>query len=349
MGDMPIYVAYDSVETWKYRKELFMLGAKGTPSLRAGVPPDAFSDDGQLWGNPVYDWDKMRKNGYKWWKNRINYTLELFDILRIDHFRGFDRFYAIPAVDDTARGGWWVDGPKLDFFKDKLDLKIVAEDLGVVDEGLLKLMNEVGYPGMKVLGFAFEGDPNYDHKPSLNPVNSIVYTGTHDNMTMLQHITSISEEELNVFVSDVLVECKKMGVEFRNRKPKDLVETVVELAFASKANLCIIPMQDFLLQGGESRMNFPSTVSVDNWSYRILKKHLNLDLNIKIRNLVKKLDNDLRQIVILYYFEDFSVKEISKIIQKPEGTVKSRLSRARKELEKALIKQDDIERRNSNG
>lgn len=287
MGDMPLYVAYDSVEVWKY-PELFELTSDHKKKLVAGCPPDKFSDDGQLWGNPIYNWKYLKETNYAWWNERISRAFELYDILRIDHFRGFDRFYAIPAVDDTARGGWWVDGPKFDFFKDKLDLKIVAEDLGVVDEGLLKLMNEVGYPGMKVLGFAFEGDPNYDHKPSLNPVNSIVYTGTHDNMTMLQHITSISEEELNVFVSDVLVECKKMGVEFRNRKPKDLVETVVELAFASKANLCIIPMQDFLLQGGESRMNFPSTVSVDNWSYRILKKHLNLDLNIKIRNLVKK-------------------------------------------------------------
>ena len=180
MGDMPLYVAYDSVEVWKYPK-LFVLTEDNRKKLVAGCPPDKFSDDGQLWGNPIYDWEYLKKTGYAWWNERIKKAFDLYDILRIDHFRGFDRFYAIPAEDDTARNGWWMDGPKFDFFKDKLNLKIVAEDLGVVDEGLLQLMEAVGYPGMKVLGFAFEGDPNYDHKPSLNPVNSIVYTGTHDN------------------------------------------------------------------------------------------------------------------------------------------------------------------------
>lgn len=287
MGDMPLYVAYDSVEVWKYPK-LFVLTEDNRKKLVAGCPPDKFSDDGQLWGNPIYDWEYLKKTGYAWWNERIKKAFDLYDILRIDHFRGFDRFYAIPAEDDTARNGWWMDGPKFDFFKDKLNLKIVAEDLGVVDEGLLQLMEAVGYPGMKVLGFAFEGDPNYDHKPSLNPVNSIVYTGTHDNMTMLQHITSIGERELNVFVADVYSECLKMNVEFKNGNPMELVETVIELAFSSKANLCIIPMQDFLLQDGKSRMNFPSTVSVDNWSYRILKEHLSDGLKTKIRKLVEK-------------------------------------------------------------
>lgn len=287
MGDMPLYVAYDSVEVWK-NPELFVLTEDHNRKLVAGCPPDKFSNDGQLWGNPVYDWKYLKETNYEWWNERIRRAFELFDILRIDHFRGFDRFYAIPALDDTAKNGEWLDGPKFDLFKDKKHLKIVAEDLGVVDDGLLKLMDQVGYPGMKVLGFAFEGDLTYDHRPSLIKENFIVYTGTHDNMPMLQHIESLNEEQYRIFVNDVKMECELMNVKFRNKNHKELVETVVELAFSTKARLCIIPMQDFLIQGEGFRMNFPSTVSTDNWSYRILKKHLSMNLNFKIQNLIKK-------------------------------------------------------------
>ena len=166
MGDMPIYVSEDSVEMWKDGKELFMLDTKGYPTVVAGVPPDAFSKDGQLWGNPVYDWAKMKENGYKWWSDRISHAFTVCDIIRIDHFRGFDRFFAIPKGCETARSGYWVDGPKFDLFKDKTYLKIVAEDLGVIDDGVNELIAKTGYPGMRVISFAFNKDKTNPHKPS---------------------------------------------------------------------------------------------------------------------------------------------------------------------------------------
>lgn len=147
MGDMPIYVAQDSVEMWKYGKRLFLLDGEGNSSLVAGVPPDAFSDDGQLWGNPVYDWKQMKADGYRWWKKRIGDALKLFDIVRIDHFRGFDRFYAIPAGSENARKGEWLDGPKAGLFEGMERCAIVAEDLGVIDDGVRELMRKTGYPG----------------------------------------------------------------------------------------------------------------------------------------------------------------------------------------------------------
>jgi 4-alpha-glucanotransferase len=151
MGDMPIYVASDSVEMWKYKKELFLLDSEGNPALVAGVPPDAFSDDGQLWGNPVYNWDYMKSNGYKWWKERIKYAFELFDSVRIDHFRGFDRFFAIEVGEKTAKNGTWMKGPSAELFKGFENYNIVAEDLGVIDDGVIEMLGKVGYPGMKVV------------------------------------------------------------------------------------------------------------------------------------------------------------------------------------------------------
>ncbi|MGN1234970.1 MAG: 4-alpha-glucanotransferase, partial [Christensenellaceae bacterium] len=151
MGDIPLYVAYDSVEMWKYGEKLFQVDADGNPSSVAGVPPDAFSKDGQLWGNPLYDWEKMKKDGYAWWNQRIYRTLELFDMVRIDHFRGFDRYFAVPAKEKTAKNGVWMDGPKDALFRDKKGYAIVAEDLGIIDEGVVSLLKKTGYPGMKVL------------------------------------------------------------------------------------------------------------------------------------------------------------------------------------------------------
>ena len=287
MGDMPLYVAYDSVEAWKM-PELFILNEDNSPKLVAGCPPDMFSEDGQLWGNPCYDWAYHKKTKYKWWNSRIKDLFKLYDILRIDHFRGMDRFYAIPAEDDTARYGEWLDGPKFDLFKDKLDLKIVAEDLGVVDEGIKLLMEQVQYPGMKILQFGFDGSDDNDHMPSNFKENIIVYTGTHDNMPIFQYIFDLEPAKLAVFLKDLHKEAKLLNMEVHDKTYKEIVSSVIELAFASKANMCIIPMQDLLCQDGSTRMNLPSTVSTDNWSYRVVNGQITNDLANRLKDLVVK-------------------------------------------------------------
>lgn len=287
MGDMPLYVAYDSVEVWK-NPELFILTEDHKPKLVAGCPPDAFTDDGQLWGNPVYNWDYIKQTNYSWWNNRIKKAFELYDILRIDHFRGFDRFYAIPASHTNARQGEWLDGPKFDLFKDKLDLKIVAEDLGIIDDGVRTLLKQTGYPGMKILEFAFDGYPGNEHKPSNYTNNYIAYTGTHDNMPLYQYIMDLSPIDLATYLEDLKSECKMLGVRISDKTYEGITKTVVELAFASKADTCIIPMQDLLCQGGNTRMNLPSTVSTNNWSYRVLKRQLTDKLASRIKGYVEK-------------------------------------------------------------
>ncbi len=289
MGDMPLYVAYDSVEVWK-NPELFVLTESKGLKLVAGCPPDAFTDDGQLWGNPIYDWEYMRKTHYEWWNQRISKAFELYDILRIDHFRGFDRYYAIPADHKNARNGHWEEGPKFDLFKDKLDLKIVAEDLGLIDDGVRKLMADTQYPGMKVLEFAFDGNPTNEHKPSNCTENFVIYTGTHDNMPLYQYICDLNDDQYRTFVWDVHNECAKLNVPVLDETRQDIVKTVVELAFASKAKMCIIPMQDLLALDGHSRMNLPSTVSTDNWSYRIAKKDLSNELQERLKKYAIKYD-----------------------------------------------------------
>lgn len=186
------------------------------------MPPDAFSADGQLWGNPVYRWDEMKKNGYRWWKERIRKALALFDAVRIDHFRGFDRYFSIPQDAQTAREGEWKDGPKEALFEDMKNLPIVAEDLGVIDEGVLRLMKNVGYPGMRVLEFAFDGNADNTNKPSNSPENSVAYTGTHDNPPFAAYVRSLPESEKQRFVRDFRDECKKFGVDSAAVTPKNI-------------------------------------------------------------------------------------------------------------------------------
>ncbi len=293
MGDMPIYVAYDSVETWKYRQDLFMLGLDGNPSLRAGVPPDAFSDDGQLWGNPVYDWEKMKKNGYSWWKNRINYEFTLFDIVRIDHFRGFDRFYTVAEGADTAKLGEWRQGPGAKLFEDFKDKLIVAEDLGIIDEGVRKMMKETGYPGMKVLSFGFDGDPENEHKASNHENNVYAYTGTHDNAPIREMIEEFEDGKLEDFRLEMQLENERLGLTFtldaqdRTESVCALCENLLKQLFASKANVAIAPLQDVLLLGKGSRVNSPSTVS-GNWTFRFQSTDFTKNAAKKLRELIKK-------------------------------------------------------------
>ena len=274
MGDMPIYVSEDSVETWKYRDELFMLDKKGRLALRAGVPPDAFSEDGQLWGNPIYDWKKLKADGYGWWKRRIRYALETqFDIVRIDHFRAFDRFYAIPESAETAKEGEWMDGPKAELFKGFENSAIVAEDLGVIDDGVRELLKATGYPGMKVFEFAFDGNPDNEYLPSnFQDSNCVAYTGTHDNDTLRAFIEDMEKVERREFESVLEEECLQADVPYLTETIKEECETVIELLMSSKADTVIVPMQDVLCMGSEARLNAPSTVSGQNWTFRFVEE-----------------------------------------------------------------------------
>ncbi len=287
MGDIPLYVAYDSVEMWKYGEELFQVDSERKPSFVAGVPPDAFSDEGQLWGNPLYDWERMKKDGYSWWNNRLKTNFKLFDILRIDHFRGFDRYYRIPFGEETAKNGEWVDGPKEDFFKDKLSLNIVAEDLGVIDDGVIRLMKNVAYPGMKVLEFAFDCNLDNPHKPCNYDKNCLCYTGTHDNMPLKQYVLDLNDYDFNRFKEDLTKECKKLKVKASLSSADDICKAIIRLAFKSKANLTILPVWDLLIKGGEARINFPSTVSNANWTYRFLEGELSIKTAKWLKTLAK--------------------------------------------------------------
>ena len=273
MGDLPIYVAFDSVEVWKY-PELFELDEKHDPIRVAGCPPDCFSVDGQLWGNPLYNWEYHKKTNYKWWNGRINQNLELFDLLRIDHFRGFSGYYAIPFKDTTARNGKWVKGPGFDLFKDKLDLPIVAEDLGYIDPDFEALMKKTNYPGMKIVTQAFDDpDPKNIRRPSNYNYNFFSYTTTHDSPTTKQYIDSLDDEQKKMMLDITEDECKKLNVPFsRKFNNAQLTHCLVELNIASGAKVAMTPMQDLLAIGKEGRMNFPSTLSTDNWSWRLTEE-----------------------------------------------------------------------------
>lgn len=273
MGDMPIYVSEDSVETWKYRRDLFILDGEGNLSLRAGVPPDAFSEDGQLWGNPVYDWEKLKKDGYAWWRARFAYAFSLFDIVRIDHFRAFDRFFAIPEGAENAKEGEWMDGPKAALFNGMEDCAIVAEDLGIIDEGVRELMCQTGYPGMKVFEFAFDGNPENEYLPSnFANGNCVVYTGTHDNDTLRAFLEGMGAEERKAFETVFEEECLKADVAYLTETVEDECRSIIELLFASKADTVIVPMHDVACFDTEARLNAPSTVTNRNWTFRFTEQ-----------------------------------------------------------------------------
>ena len=238
------------------------------------MPPDAFSADGQLWGNPVYRWEDMKKDGYSWWKDRIGKAFDLYDMVRIDHFRAFDRYYSIDAAATSAREGRWLDGPKEALFDGMHSLEIVAEDLGLIDDGVLRLMKNVGYPGMRVLEFAFDGNAENTNKPSNSPVNSVTYTGTHDNMPFKEYAEKLPEGEQARFASDFAAECEKAGFESRAKTAEEYCADAVRLAFSSPSFLCVVPMQDILALGEGSRINSPSTLSTGNWSYRFSREQI---------------------------------------------------------------------------
>ncbi len=279
IGDVPIYVPYDSVDVWS-NSELFQLDADLNPTGVAGCPPDAFSEDGQLWGNPLYRWDLMEKRGYSWWINRLTAAGKLYDVIRLDHFRGFESYWSIPYGDTTAKGGRWVKGPGMDFInaiKAQLpQLELIAEDLGILTDAVLELRDESGFPGMKVLGFAFDSRNPSAYLPQAYIRNTVCYTGTHDNMTMQQWFDSASEDAV-AYAKEYMALTKEEG----------FVWGVIRTAMASVSDLCVVPMQDFLGMGEEGRMNFPGTMSDANWTWRATEDLFTDELAERIGKLVR--------------------------------------------------------------
>ena len=274
IGDLPIFVAPDSADIWA-NQDLFQLDSKGFPTAVAGVPPDYFSETGQLWGNPLYDWEAHRKTGYDWWIRRIQSTLRIVDIVRIDHFRGFEAYWSVPAGSETAIKGKWVKGPGAGLFhalEKKLgkDLPIIAEDLGIITPEVEKLRDSLHLPGMKVLQFAFDA-PESDYLPYLYPENCICYTGTHDNDTTVGWYQKASEkarDKVRRYMS-----CDGSNIHW------DFMRT----AISSTARYAIFPMQDVLGYGSDCRMNQPG-VAGGNWSWRFHKNVLTDDLAQALRS-----------------------------------------------------------------
>ena len=267
IGDIPIYVALDSSDVWSDPSQ-FQLDASGQPKCIAGCPPDYFSENGQMWGNPIYDWKKMKKDGYSWWRDRIEYMLTLFDGVRIDHFRGFESYWSIPANALTAKEGKWVKGPGkalIDKIKQVAAGRlIIAEDLGDITPAVNELLKYSGFPGMRVFQFAFLGDKGSPHLPHNYIDNCIAYTGTHDNNTLLGYIWELDESTrrralayCGGYEEDWNIGCKK----------------IIRTMLASNADTVIIPIQDIFVFGSDTRMNTPGTAQ-NNWAYRITSDQL---------------------------------------------------------------------------
>lgn len=277
IGDIPIYVSPDSADVWA-QPELFELDEQRNPKRVAGVPPDYFSKTGQLWGNPLYNWEEMHNTGYKWWLKRIGKSKENYDMLRIDHFRAFDTYYAIPAGHQTAEHGTWEKGPGMELFNaiknDIGDVNIIAEDLGEIFDSVKELLKDTGFPGMRVLQFGFNPD-NTDniHLPHNYPANCCAYTGTHDNATIMQWYKEADP--------------KSRAMAKRYLKPnlfKKFNMCCIRTVYASPANLAIIPMQDVLGLGKEGRMNVPSTLG-GNWNWRMLPGKLTVSKAEALKDL----------------------------------------------------------------
>ena len=279
IGDLPIYVALDSVDVWA-NPGLFQLDDNLNPTDVAGCPPDGFSATGQLWGNPLFRWDVMKADGYKWWIKRIEAACRIYNVLRIDHFRGFDSYYAIPYGETTAVNGEWRQGPGIELFKaveKKLGKKnIIAEDLGFLTDSVRNLLRESGYPGMKVLEFAFDSrdSNNNDYLPHMYPVNCIAYAGTHDNDTIMGWMKTADKEDVK-YAKEYLV----MGKE-------EPYWDMIRALWSSVAGTTIIQAQDLLGLGSESRMNIPSTLG-GNWSWRAMPKAFNAKIANRLFRLTK--------------------------------------------------------------
>ena len=278
IGDIPIYVSLDSADAWA-NPQLFQLDENCNPKAVAGCPPDAFSAEGQLWGNPLYTWEYHKETGYDWWVKRIGYCFQLYDVVRIDHFRGFDEFYSIPYGEETALNGHWEKGPGMSLFsklKEELGEKpIIAEDLGYLTDTVIQLVKDTGYPGMKIVQFGFDSREESDYQPHTYTRNSVVYTGTHDNDTTHHWFEVLDPVD------------KKMAVEYMNLKDdSEACDEMIRLAYAAVCDTCIIPIQDFLELGEEARINTPSTLG-KNWTWRLEADACSDELAARMADLVR--------------------------------------------------------------
>ena len=274
IGDVPIYVPYDSADVWA-NPELFWLTEKLDPVAVAGCPPDCFNADGQLWGNPLYRWNVHHDDHYNWWIRRLKAAGSRYDVIRIDHFRGFESYWTVPYGDPTAREGQWLKGPGMDFLgavrKALPQVEMIAEDLGFLTPEVVKLRTDSGYPGMKVLGFAFDSREPSNYLPHTYTENTVCYTGTHDNMTTRQWFDTAPEDAAKYAVQYMAL-----------TEQEGYVWGVIRTAMASVSQTCIVPMQDYLDLGGEARMNFPGTRTSDNWTWRATDGFINDALAEKI-------------------------------------------------------------------
>jgi len=280
IGDVPIYVPLDSADVWA-NTQLFQLDGNCRPKSVAGCPPDSFSADGQLWGNPLYNWDRMKQTGYDWWIRRLRAASRMYDVVRFDHFRGFESYWSVPAGEKTAVKGAWQPGPGMDFVRAVQNalpnLDFIAEDLGYVTPEVRALQEQSGYPGMKVMQFAFDSREEGDYMPHTYPVNSVCYSGTHDNLTLKQWFEDASAE-------DVAQARAYLGL---NDREGD-VWGMIRGCMGSVSRLCVIQMQDYLQLGGEARMNCPGTLSNRNWTWRAKPGYLTEDLKQKIREISRR-------------------------------------------------------------
>lgn len=290
IGDAPIFVAYDSADVWAH-PQLFDLNADGTPRRVAGVPPDYFSETGQLWGNPLYRWDVVKKTGYQWWIERVRATLAQVDILRLDHFRGFEKYWAVPAGETTAVNGKWETGPGASLFKALQkalgkELPIIAEDLGFITKEVHALRDQFGFPGMRILQFAFGTDPQADDfKPFNFPQNCVVYTGTHDNDTTVGWFTSTDEGDTTRSIEEVKKE-REYVLKYLGTNGKEIHWDMIRLALSSVARIAIIPVQDLLGLGTEGRMNVPAREG-GNWSWRYRAEALTEEISKRLAELTE--------------------------------------------------------------
>lgn len=289
IGDVPIYVAEDSADAWSNPK-LFQFDEENFPTAVAGCPPDAFAITGQLWGNPLYDWDEHKKTNFAWWKTRIAHCGKLYDVVRIDHFRGFDEYYSIPYGDPTAEFGKWRKGPGMELFsalEEVTDnLEIIAEDLGFMTDTVAKLVKDSGFPNMKVIQFGLNPNEDSEYLPKNYDENCVVYTGTHDNETSLGWL-----ETQPIEVKEFLFEESELEIEdIEDIEPLELdaiaTKEMVKIAMLSLANTCVIPLQDYLLLDNSARINTPSTLG-DNWKWRVTKEIFTKELSKEILTLTE--------------------------------------------------------------
>lgn len=282
IGDVPIYVPLDSADVWS-NHQLFQLDENRRPKLVAGVPPDAFTADGQLWGNPLYDWKQMKLTGYSWWIRRLEAAANMYDVVRLDHFRGFESYWAVPAGDDTARNGQWLPGPGRSFIetiqKRLHGLDFIAEDLGYLTPEVRQLQQESGYPGMKVLEFAFDAREPSDYQPHRYTRDSVCYTGTHDNQTMRQWFDEAK-------AGDLTYAKQYMGL----NQEEGYVWGMIRGGMSSVSDLFVAQMQDYLELGAEARMNFPGTLSNKNWTWRAQGDMITTALADRIREITRIFD-----------------------------------------------------------